>query len=78
MNFYVFRTLSGLGLDRLSEEMMAAAVQEAGPGLGRLEERLLADEHAAQLAKLQREVEAEVRRRLVESARLAGSEPAGS
>ncbi|MGH9075493.1 MAG: vWA domain-containing protein [Acidimicrobiales bacterium] len=63
--YYLFRTLRQLDLDRLAARMMAAAREEAGHELTALEERLAADEHRSRLDGLRREVEAEIRRRLV-------------
>lgn len=57
--YYVFRTLRALDLDALAADAMAE------PGLTPLEERLLREEIDARLEEFRREVEAEVRRRLV-------------
>lgn len=63
--YYLFRTLRSLDLDGLAGRLMAAVRADAGRDLSPLEERLAADEHRSRLAQLRREVEAEIRRRLV-------------
>ncbi len=56
--YYVYRTLRAIDLDALAAEAVEA-------GLTQLEERLLREEIDARLEEFRREVEAEVRRRLV-------------
>ncbi|HEX9530720.1 MAG TPA: VWA domain-containing protein [Acidimicrobiales bacterium] len=63
--YYLYRTLRNLDLDRLMERLMEAAAAEAEGGLTPLEERLARDEHEARIDRLRKEVEAEIRRRLV-------------
>jgi hypothetical protein len=65
-SYYLFRTLRNLGLDRLAERMVGALHLEAvGGGLTSLEERLVRDEIRSRLDQLRKEVEDEIRRRLV-------------
>jgi uncharacterized protein with von Willebrand factor type A (vWA) domain len=72
--YYLYRTLRNLDLDgmleRLVEEARQGGVGEDGkPGaaleLTRLEERLLRDEFQVRVERLKREIEDEIRRRLV-------------
>jgi uncharacterized protein with von Willebrand factor type A (vWA) domain len=63
--YYLYRTLRNLDLDGLMARLMDAARQEAEGGLTPLEERLTRDEYEARLDALRKEVEAEIRRRLV-------------
>ncbi|MDQ6782505.1 MAG: VWA domain-containing protein [Actinomycetota bacterium] len=64
--YYLYRTLRQLDLDGLLERMMDADSQARdGKGASELEERLAREEYESRLAKLRREVEAEIRRRLV-------------
>ena len=63
--YYLYRTLRNLDLDGLLERMLAAAKEEADGGLTPLEERLATDEYEARIERLRKEVEAEIRRRLV-------------
>jgi uncharacterized protein len=64
--YYLYRTLRNLDLDRLMERMMAAARSQAPTAeLTALEERLARDEFQARLDRLRREIEDEIRRRLV-------------
>ncbi|HYD09606.1 MAG TPA: VWA domain-containing protein [Acidimicrobiales bacterium] len=63
--YYLYRTLRNLDLDGLMERLMEEARQQAGGELTPLEERLERDEIEIQIDKLKKEVEAEIRRRLV-------------
>ncbi|HUC37401.1 MAG TPA: VWA domain-containing protein [Acidimicrobiales bacterium] len=64
--YYLYRTLRNLDLDRLLERMLEAARAQAPDGrLTALEERLARDELQARLGKLRKEIEDEIRRRLV-------------
>ncbi|HZN14435.1 MAG TPA: VWA domain-containing protein [Acidimicrobiales bacterium] len=63
--YYLYRTLRNLDLDGVLERMMEAAQQEADGGLTPLEERLAKDEFESRIDRLRKEIEAEIRRRLV-------------
>ncbi|HUP69854.1 MAG TPA: VWA domain-containing protein [Acidimicrobiales bacterium] len=63
--YYLYRTLRNLDLEGTLERMMDAAQEEADGGLTPLEERLARDEFESRLDKLRKEIEAEIRRRLV-------------
>ncbi|MGA2521905.1 MAG: VWA domain-containing protein [Acidimicrobiales bacterium] len=64
--YYLYRTLRNLDLDRLLERLMQTARDEAPEGrLTPLEERLARDEFQERLGRLRRELEDEIRRRLV-------------
>ncbi|HUI02222.1 MAG TPA: VWA domain-containing protein [Acidimicrobiales bacterium] len=64
--YYLYRTLRNLDLDRMLERLMQRARDDAPEGhLTPLEERLARDEFAARLGRLRRELEDEIRRRLV-------------
>jgi uncharacterized protein with von Willebrand factor type A (vWA) domain len=63
--YYLYRTLRNLDLDGVLERMMETAQNEADGGMTPLEERLAHDEYEARIDKLRKEVEAEIRRRLV-------------
>ncbi len=63
--YYLYRTLRNLDLDGVLEKMMEAAQQEADGGLTSLEERLARDEYESRIDQLRKEIEAEIRRRLV-------------
>ena len=63
--YYLYRTLRNLDLDGLLRRLLEAARQEAGGELTPLEERLATDEFRARLDRLRRELEDEIRRRLV-------------
>jgi uncharacterized protein with von Willebrand factor type A (vWA) domain len=62
-SYYLYRTLRHLDLDGMLEKMMREA--QAPAGLTDLEERLARDEFQARIERLRREIEAEIRRRLV-------------
>ncbi|MHB1923886.1 MAG: vWA domain-containing protein [Acidimicrobiales bacterium] len=63
--YYLYRTLRNLDLEGLMKRLMEAAKEEADGGLTPLEERLLKDEYELRIDQLRKEVEAEIRRRLV-------------
>ena len=64
--YYLYRTLRNLDLDGLLERLLDTARAQAPEGaLTPLEERLARDEFGARLDKLRRELEDEIRRRLV-------------
>ena len=63
--YYLFRTLRKLELDDLLEQLMEQAREEALSPLTPLEERLERDEFEIRLDELKKEIEAEIRRRLV-------------
>jgi uncharacterized protein len=63
--YYLYRTLRNLDLDGVLERMMQTAQDEADGGLTPLEERLAQDEYESRVDKLRKEIEAEIRRRLV-------------
>ena len=63
--YYLYRTLRNLELDDLLEQLMEASREEAPADLTSLEERLERDEFSDRIEQLKREIEAEIRRRLV-------------
>jgi uncharacterized protein with von Willebrand factor type A (vWA) domain len=63
--YYLYRTLRNLDLDGVLEKLMESAQEEADGGLTPLEERLARDEFEARIDRLRKEIEAEIRRRLV-------------
>jgi uncharacterized protein len=63
--YYLYRTLRNLDLEGLMARLMEAAQEEAEGGLTPLEERLTRDEYEIRIDQLRKEVEAEIRRRLV-------------
>ena len=66
--YYLYRTLRNLDLDALLEKLMDQSRQEAGSdgeAMTPLEERLERDEFEHRIEALKKEVEAEIRRRLV-------------
>ena len=63
--YYLYRTLRNLDLDGILERLMEEAKNEAEGGMTDLEERLAKDEYESRVDKLRKEVEAEIRRRLV-------------
>jgi uncharacterized protein with von Willebrand factor type A (vWA) domain len=66
--YYLYRTLRNLDLDGLLEKMMEQRrdqAQDAGEQLSALEERLEKDEYEHRIEALKKEIEAEIRRRLV-------------
>jgi uncharacterized protein with von Willebrand factor type A (vWA) domain len=63
--YYLYRTLRQLDLDSVLEKMMEAAREQTRGELTELEERLAREEYESRLDALRREIEAEIRRRLV-------------
>lgn len=63
--YYLFRTLRRLELDDMLEQLMETVRRQALSPLTPLEERLERDEFESRLDQLRKEVEAEIRRRLV-------------
>jgi hypothetical protein len=64
--YYLYRTLRNLDLDGVLERMMESARRDAPEGkLTALEERLVRDEFQSRLDALRKEIEDEIRRRLV-------------
>ncbi|MCY4257294.1 MAG: VWA domain-containing protein [bacterium] len=63
--YYLYRTLRNLDLDGVLERLMEQANRDAPRGFTPLEEKLERDEFEARIAELRKEVEAEIRRRLV-------------
>jgi uncharacterized protein with von Willebrand factor type A (vWA) domain len=63
--YYLYRTLRQLDLDNVLERMLQEAQLQATDGMTPLEERLTRDEYEARLDMLRKEIEAEIRRRLV-------------
>lgn len=64
--YYLYRTLRNLDLDGMLERLMEQAREQAPDGtLTPLEERLEKDEFEHRIEKLKKEIEAEIRRRLV-------------
>jgi uncharacterized protein with von Willebrand factor type A (vWA) domain len=63
--YYLYRTLRNLDLEGVLEKLLEAARQESPDDLTPLEERLERDEYEHRIEDLKREIEAEIRRRLV-------------
>ncbi len=63
--YYLYRTLRNLNLEALLEQLLETIREQAGRPLTSLEERLERDELEARIDQLRKEVEAEIRRRLV-------------
>ena len=63
--YYLYRTLRNLDLDSVLEQLMEQARQDSPEPLSPLEERLEHDEYEHRIDQLKKEVEAEIRRRLV-------------
>jgi uncharacterized protein with von Willebrand factor type A (vWA) domain len=63
--YYLYRTLRNLDLDGMLEKLMESARQEVGGDMTALEERLERDEFETRIEQLKKEIEAEIRRRLV-------------
>jgi uncharacterized protein with von Willebrand factor type A (vWA) domain len=63
--YYLYRTLRNLDLDNVLERLMDAARQQAPEPLTQLEERLERDEFEHRIDELKKEIEAEIRRKLV-------------
>ena len=63
--YYLYRTLRNLDLDGILERLMEQAKESASDGLTPFEERLEKDEFNDRIDKMRKEIEAEIRRRLV-------------
>jgi uncharacterized protein len=63
--YYLYRTLRNLDLDAMLDKLMQSSREEAGGELTPLEERLEHDEYDLRIEEFKKEVEAEIRRRLV-------------
>ena len=63
--YYLYRTLRNLDLDGVLERLMEQAREDAPEPLTPLEERLEHDEYENRIDQLKKEIEAEIRRRLV-------------
>ena len=64
--YYLYRTLRNLDLDGLMDKLMEQTAQDASGGeLTHLEERLERDEFEHRIDEFKKEIEAEIRRRLV-------------
>jgi len=63
--YYLYRTLRNLDLEGMQEKLMEASRQEVGGELTPLEERLEKDEYDSRIEQFKKEIEAEIRRRLV-------------
>jgi uncharacterized protein with von Willebrand factor type A (vWA) domain len=64
--YYLYRTLRNLDLDGMLDKMMEQSREDAPDDLTALEERLEKEEYADRIEKFKGEIEAEIRRRLVE------------
>jgi uncharacterized protein len=63
--YYLYRTLRNLDLDAVLDRLMQQAREDSPDPLTPLEERLEHDEYESRIERLKKEVEAEIRRRLV-------------
>ena len=63
--YYLYRTLRNLDLDGVLEQLMEQAREQSPEPLTPLEERLEQDEYEHRIDQLKKEIEAEIRRRLV-------------
>ena len=63
--YYLYRTLRNLDLDSMLQKLMDASRGEVGGELTALEERLERDEYQSRIEDFKKEIEAEIRRRLV-------------
>ena len=63
--YYLYRTLRNLDLDGMLQKLMDASREEVGGELTPLEERLERDEYESRIENFKKEIEAEIRRRLV-------------
>ena len=63
--YYLYRTLRNLDLDSMLQKLMDASREEVGGELTALEERLERDEYQSRIEDFKKEIEAEIRRRLV-------------
>ena len=63
--YYLYRTLRNLDLEGMLEKLMEASRDQVGGELTPLEERLEQDEYNDRIEQFKKEIEAEIRRRLV-------------
>jgi uncharacterized protein with von Willebrand factor type A (vWA) domain len=63
--YYLYRTLRNLDLDSMLDKLMQASKDQVGGELTSLEERLEKDEYNDRIEQFKKEIEAEIRRRLV-------------
>ncbi|MBI2704314.1 MAG: VWA domain-containing protein [Actinobacteria bacterium] len=63
--YYLYRTLRNLDLDSMLERLMNQAREDSPAPMSSLEERLERDEYELRIEDLKKEIEAEIRRRLV-------------
>ncbi|MBA2281097.1 MAG: VWA domain-containing protein, partial [Acidimicrobiia bacterium] len=63
--YYLYRTLRNLDLDGVLDQLMQQTREDADGDLTPLEERLERDEFNSRIEELKKEIEAEIRRRLV-------------
>ena len=63
--YYLYRTLRNLDLDGVLERLMEEAQEQSPSPLTQLEERLERDEFDSRIDRMKKEIEAEIRRRLV-------------
>jgi uncharacterized protein with von Willebrand factor type A (vWA) domain len=63
--YYLYRTLRNLDLDGMLDKLMEASREQVGGELTPLEERLERDEYDSRIEQFKKEIEAEIRRRLV-------------
>ncbi len=63
--YYLYRTLRNLDLDGIMAKLMEQAHEQVGGEMTPLEQRLANDEYEARVDQLRKEIEAEIRRRLV-------------
>ena len=63
--YYLYRTLRNLDLDNMLDKLMDAQREQLGGEMTPLEERLEKDEFDDRIEKFKKEIEAEIRRRLV-------------
>ncbi len=63
--YYLYRTLRNLDLEALLERLVDQAEEDADGGLTDFERRLARDEADSRIERLRKEIEAEIRRRLV-------------
>ena len=63
--YYLYRTLRNLDLEGMLDKLMDQSAEDAGGELTNLEQRLERDEYESRIEEFKREIEAEIRRRLV-------------
>ena len=63
--YYLYRTLRRLDLESVLERLLDQAQDESDQGMTELERRLARDEFESRIDQLRKEIEAEIRRRLV-------------